>query len=89
MRVLPHRFLSRCPRRLPHFSVFLLQLLLLHVSATPAAMAAAAAAPRFTLRLAPGTRLVLQKADLTKFSGCAIVNAANERWVKWGWELGA
>lgn len=45
---------------------------------------AAAAAPRaFTLR--PGTRLVLQRADLTKFpfsgsgEGCAIVNAANER----------
>lgn len=36
-----------------------------------------------TLRLTPTTRLVLRgpKADLTKFDGDAVVNAANERCV--------
>ena len=70
---------GRLQRTLPRR--VLLALLLLHLLAR--AMAAAAAPRAFTLR--PGTRLVLQRADLTKFpfsgagEGCAIVNAANER----------
>jgi len=39
----------------------------------------AAALPKHTLRLTPATKLILRRGDLTKFDGCAIVNAANER----------